>query len=188
MENTSFTNDNTLKEQKRKIFKKLNDFKNSAGIYSPQMKADRSVSSQKDVEKVYGPSFATRANAYERNIGSHVNNFIDHLGDPGFGFNARENGYNQHSRFHDSSLRSDSDYNGIPFQTTATVGEVKTSNNVRGENDSDSESDGMKTHDVYRRGGDHHEGIAGPVHTYQKTNKHAHFKWGVKHHVGHQYA
>ncbi|KAH0812732.1 hypothetical protein GEV33_010060 [Tenebrio molitor] len=35
---------------------------------------------------------------------------------------------------------------------------------------------------------DHHQGVTGPVHTYVKTDKHANFKWGVKHHVGHHYA
>ncbi|KAG8278595.1 hypothetical protein J6590_016857 [Homalodisca vitripennis] len=35
---------------------------------------------------------------------------------------------------------------------------------------------------------DHHQGVTGPVHTYVKTDKHAHFKWGVRHHVGHEYA
>ncbi|KAF4524732.1 hypothetical protein B566_EDAN013800, partial [Ephemera danica] len=34
----------------------------------------------------------------------------------------------------------------------------------------------------------HHEGVTGPVHTYVKTDKHANFKWGVKHHVGKEYA
>lgn len=34
---------------------------------------------------------------------------------------------------------------------------------------------------------DHH-GITGPVHTFVKTDKHANFKWGVRHHVGHHYA
>ncbi|KAL1497896.1 hypothetical protein ABEB36_008779 [Hypothenemus hampei] len=34
----------------------------------------------------------------------------------------------------------------------------------------------------------HHQGITGPVHTFVKTDKHAHFKWGVRHHVGHHYA
>lgn len=38
----------------------------------------------------------------------------------------------------------------------------------------------------YRR--DHSHGITGPVHTYVKTDKHANFKWGVRHHVGHHYA
>ncbi|XP_059470204.1 uncharacterized protein LOC132193505 isoform X2 [Neocloeon triangulifer] len=32
------------------------------------------------------------------------------------------------------------------------------------------------------------EGVVGPVHTFVKTDKHANFKWGVKHHVGKQYA
>ncbi|XP_065341006.1 uncharacterized protein LOC135940157 [Cloeon dipterum] len=32
------------------------------------------------------------------------------------------------------------------------------------------------------------EGVVGPVHTYVKTDKHANFKWGVKHHVGKEYA
>lgn len=36
----------------------------------------------------------------------------------------------------------------------------------------------------YLERGDH-EGSAGPVHTFVKTDKHAHFKWGVRHHVGH---
>lgn len=31
-------------------------------------------------------------------------------------------------------------------------------------------------------------GVTGPVHTYVKTDKHANFKWGVRHHVGHHYA
>lgn len=31
-------------------------------------------------------------------------------------------------------------------------------------------------------------GSTGPVHTYVKTDKHANFKWGVRHHVGHKYA
>lgn len=37
---------------------------------------------------------------------------------------------------------------------------------------------------------DHHggHGVTGPVHTFVKTDKHANFKWGVRHHVGHQYA
>lgn len=30
-----------------------------------------------------------------------------------------------------------------------------------------------------------HEESTGPVHTFVKTDKHAHFKWGVRHHVGH---
>jgi hypothetical protein len=40
---------------------------------------------------------------------------------------------------------------------------------------------------VRRDGGGGH-GVTGPVHTFVKTDKHAHFKWGVRHHVGHQYA
>jgi len=32
------------------------------------------------------------------------------------------------------------------------------------------------------------EGVVGPVHTFVKTDKHANFKWGVKHHVGKEYA
>ncbi|RZF39200.1 hypothetical protein LSTR_LSTR017120 [Laodelphax striatellus] len=39
-----------------------------------------------------------------------------------------------------------------------------------------------------RRQGHHHQGVTGPVHTFQKTDKHAHYKWGVRHHVGHEYA
>lgn len=35
---------------------------------------------------------------------------------------------------------------------------------------------------------DHHQGVTGPVHTFVKTDKHAHFKWGVRHHVGHEYS
>lgn len=31
-------------------------------------------------------------------------------------------------------------------------------------------------------------GVTGPVHTYVKTDKHANFKWGVRHHVGKHYA
>ncbi|KAK4873719.1 hypothetical protein RN001_013079 [Aquatica leii] len=31
-------------------------------------------------------------------------------------------------------------------------------------------------------------GVTGPVHTYVKTDKHANFKWGVRHHVGHHYS
>lgn len=40
----------------------------------------------------------------------------------------------------------------------------------------------------YRRQGGGHEGVTGPVHTFVKTDEHAHFKWGVRHHVGHEYA
>ncbi|EFA08329.1 hypothetical protein TcasGA2_TC005971 [Tribolium castaneum] len=40
----------------------------------------------------------------------------------------------------------------------------------------------------YRLKRDHGHGVTGPVHTYVKTDKHANFKWGVKHHVGHHYA
>lgn len=39
-----------------------------------------------------------------------------------------------------------------------------------------------------RRQGGHGQGVTGPVHTYQKTDKHAHFKWKVRHHVGHEFA
>ncbi|CAG9767302.1 unnamed protein product [Ceutorhynchus assimilis] len=35
---------------------------------------------------------------------------------------------------------------------------------------------------------EHGHGITGPVHTFVKTDKHANFKWGVRHHVGHHYA
>lgn len=42
--------------------------------------------------------------------------------------------------------------------------------------------------DVVRVRRDGHQGVTGPVHTFVKTDKHAHFKWGVRHHVGHQYA
>lgn len=35
---------------------------------------------------------------------------------------------------------------------------------------------------------DHGHGSTGPVHTFVKTDKHANFKWGVRHHVGHKYA
>lgn len=35
---------------------------------------------------------------------------------------------------------------------------------------------------------DHGHGVTGPVHTFVKTDKHANFKWGVRHHVGHHYA
>lgn len=35
---------------------------------------------------------------------------------------------------------------------------------------------------------EHHHGVTGPVHTFVKTDKNAHFKWGVRHHVGHHYA
>ena len=52
-------------------------------------------------------------------------------------------------------------------------------------------SDGVATEltegRVRRDGGGGH-GVTGPVHTFVKTDKHAHFKWGVRHHVGHQYA
>ncbi|CAG9864471.1 unnamed protein product, partial [Phyllotreta striolata] len=41
----------------------------------------------------------------------------------------------------------------------------------------------------FRRGKrDHGHGVTGPVHTFVKTDKHANFKWGVRHHVGHHYA
>ncbi|KAG8234877.1 hypothetical protein J437_LFUL014569 [Ladona fulva] len=40
---------------------------------------------------------------------------------------------------------------------------------------------------IRRDGGGGH-GVTGPVHTYVKTDKHANFKWGVRHHVGHHYA
>lgn len=32
------------------------------------------------------------------------------------------------------------------------------------------------------------EGVVGPVYTHVKTDKHANFKWGVKHRVGKEYA
>lgn len=35
---------------------------------------------------------------------------------------------------------------------------------------------------------EHGHGVTGPVHTFVKTDPHAHFKWGVRHHVGHHYA
>lgn len=34
----------------------------------------------------------------------------------------------------------------------------------------------------------HHEGVTGPVKTFAKTNHHAHFSWGVRHHVGHGFS
>lgn len=40
----------------------------------------------------------------------------------------------------------------------------------------------------YRPKREHHEGSVGPVHTFVKTDKHANFKWGVRHHVGHKYS
>jgi len=40
----------------------------------------------------------------------------------------------------------------------------------------------------YRRQGGGGEGVTGPVHTFVKTDEHAHFKWGVRHHVGHEFA
>ncbi|KAK9878774.1 hypothetical protein WA026_023754 [Henosepilachna vigintioctopunctata] len=48
------------------------------------------------------------------------------------------------------------------------------------------ENDGINFDPRYKR--EHSDGITGPVHTYVKTDKHANFKWGVRHHVGHQYA
>ncbi|XP_075233839.1 uncharacterized protein LOC142331692 [Lycorma delicatula] len=41
---------------------------------------------------------------------------------------------------------------------------------------------------VRRQGGHGSHGVTGPVHTFQKTDKHAHYKWGVRHHVGHEFA
>ncbi|KAK9503172.1 hypothetical protein O3M35_011797 [Rhynocoris fuscipes] len=37
-----------------------------------------------------------------------------------------------------------------------------------------------------RRSGYDHQGVPLDVHTFAKTNEHAHFHWGVKHQVGHQ--
>lgn len=34
----------------------------------------------------------------------------------------------------------------------------------------------------------HHTGSTGPVHSFVKTDKHGHYKWGVRHHVGHGYS
>ncbi|RVE47065.1 hypothetical protein evm_008249 [Chilo suppressalis] len=31
-------------------------------------------------------------------------------------------------------------------------------------------------------------GVTGPVHTFVKTDKNANYKWGVRHHVGNQFA
>ncbi|CAG9560124.1 unnamed protein product [Danaus chrysippus] len=31
-------------------------------------------------------------------------------------------------------------------------------------------------------------GVTGPIHTFVKTDKNANYKWGVRHHVGNQYA
>lgn len=44
------------------------------------------------------------------------------------------------------------------------------------------DSDGATSQHQERR---NHEESTGPVHTFVKTDKHAHFKWGVRHHVGH---
>jgi len=38
-----------------------------------------------------------------------------------------------------------------------------------------------------RRSG-HHMGVTGPVHTFVKTDKHGHYKWGVRHHAGHGFS
>ncbi|XP_052129658.1 uncharacterized protein LOC127750956 [Frankliniella occidentalis] len=49
-----------------------------------------------------------------------------------------------------------------------------------GPSDQDLEESRVKRHG--------HMGSTGPVHSFVKTDKHGHYKWGVRHHVGHHFA
>jgi hypothetical protein len=179
---TPFNNDDLLKEQKRKLFKKLNDFKNSAGLYSSQIKSDQNFGT---LGNDYREKFGAQASEFEGNIGGLEN--IGSLGNIG----VHEDDFTSQGKEYERNFgKNIYDVVGVLRNNPKSIiRQPKKPAAVR--NDYDNQSEGMldnfKVHDVYRRG-DHHQGITGPVHTYQKTNKHAHFKWGVKHHVGHQYA
>lgn len=47
--------------------------------------------------------------------------------------------------------------------------------------------DGDKPRKLIRKRRYAKKGYIGPVYTYVKTDKHAHYKWGVKHKVGKHY-
>lgn len=193
---TPVSNENILKEQKQKLFNKLKDFKNAAGIYSSKIRGGQTVGFQRNLGMTgadYGPMFGPE-NEQEDHFGEPIPNFDRNSGTQrsmgglgtDFGFQMNEN--QQYFGARNKNLnRKES-----PLVTNSeSVTRDQQNLEDRKLSDLDNQSEGMvdnfKVHDVYRRG-DHHEGITGPVHTYQKTNKHAHFKWGVKHHVGHQFA
>lgn len=165
-----------LKEQKRKIYTELNEWKNSAGLYTPQIINDR-------------------------NVGPHRMNDGDALGNKDGKIHLQSNQSNEklgaqldlgdydYKHFGSQS----SDYGRAPGKFLSNYN-VRSGATKKGDFEGntskydDNKSEGMLENFKVSRRGDHHEGITGPVHTFQKTNKHAHFKWGVKHHVGHQYA
>ncbi|KAJ1522692.1 hypothetical protein ONE63_001853 [Megalurothrips usitatus] len=79
---------------------------------------------------------------------------------------------------------------GLPSTSTTTTTTPASVTRVRRQQGAD-RGDGDPTDQavdesrVKRHG---HMGSTGPVHSFVKTDKHGHYKWGVRHHVGHHFA